>query len=332
MMAEIKARQDKVTDNVRFKIEHRWSVRKQKALLKEVRHHMRSPPADMVAEQVEVHRQIDWPIMERELPSNLGLKPADRKQPRPYSPEERTRDRIKSDIEGYMSIEEQKDLLVRVRAQMKGKSNIEGNDWWTETDLEMIKEELKANLKLETPKQASLYVREGRMMGRHTGLLEDVPLSFHEILLKRCEHYLRTGEDVCGVIAYLKRQICIFKNHDVKLMVRTIKVNFGRSAPAHTGECDVCSAACKILQCNLEYNLLSLEQQNECAAILREAIASGKAHPAFTSVDECKAVLHVLQESIGGVTARRASPQPRDSKDELPSHRTLKSRVSSIQQ
>jgi len=79
IIAENKARQDKVTDDVRFKMEHRWSVQEQKEMLKEVRHHMRSPPVDMVAEQVDVHQKIDWPIMEHELASNLGLKPEDRK-------------------------------------------------------------------------------------------------------------------------------------------------------------------------------------------------------------------------------------------------------------
>jgi len=160
--------------------------------------------------------------------------------------------------------------------------------------LQIIKEELKANLRLESPKQAPLAYQEGTLIGTYVDLAERLPFSFQKVWLKRCQHYLDTCEDVCGLIGFLKKHGAISNRNDLKIFVRAFNMNMNRVNPVCNGEGDVSEAASRTITCNLEFDVLSTEKQRDLLAYLQDAVTSGRLHPAFTSMDECKAVLRML--------------------------------------
>jgi len=157
---------DWITEDVRFNITKRWSVQKQEDKLEQVRLYQVDPPSDLDEELIDVHMQVVWPIMERELVWHL--KPENRKEP----PQQTAQEIIAAEMERYMDTLAQEVLKERVQKQLDGKASIQPDDWWkTKEDMKIVIEEIEQNLASETPLQAPPEIREAQRQARFWGMV-----------------------------------------------------------------------------------------------------------------------------------------------------------------
>jgi len=199
-----KERAQRVENQILYQIKNILPLKEQVSLLEEVKKWQIDPPANIPLEKLRMYQRIDWPIIERVL--SQQLLPENRKEP----PKRITRQKIRSKIERDLPLCEEEGLLEFVQAQIEGKEPIGEDDWWrTVEDLEIIKEELEANLKLKIPLQAPRDVRIAYWMDWiEETFLPRFPLAFQRVLEQRICHFIESkGEDACGAIAFIKQTL-----------------------------------------------------------------------------------------------------------------------------